>query len=238
MKPTKLAYHCIVNCVKNEICVCNVNHTKNFIYFILGLFFLFGCQTTPKKTIESKDKIDTSKLQKFIWETKAQIRDLKRNKNNNVSIDFLAIKNYKLRLEIQAALGIQVGSLGMTQEQFVAILYTQKKVIQGKMNEQTLEKSFNLPIPPEALYAIAFDDTVKGPYWKCYFDLNKIVSLCENAMTLSKIEWKNRNQGAKLVKISSPEMEVDWFFKQPKPLEIKPETFNIEIPSGYKTINI
>lgn len=232
MKLKNLSYHCNANCVND------VKHTKYFIYFALGLFFLFGCQTTPKKTIESKDKIDTSKLQKFIWETKAQIRDLKRNKNNNVSIDFLAIKNYKLRLEIQAALGIQVGTLGMTQEQFVAILYTQKKVIQGKMNEQTLEKSFNLPIPPEALYAIAFDDTVKGPNWKCYFDSNKMISLCENAMTLSKIEWKNRNQGAKLVKISSPEMEVDWFFKQPKSLEIKPETFNIEIPSGYKTINI
>lgn len=211
---------------------------KMIFFILLSVHVFLGCQTKPPKTVELVDKVDISKLPKYAWETKAQIRDLKRNKNNNVSIDFLAVKNQKLRLEIQATLGIPVGTLGMNQDNFIAILYTQKKVIQGKMEEKTLMKSFNLPIPPESLYAIAFDDVIKHPQWKCYFDTNKVVSLCENANLQSKIEWKNRNASTKLVKITNPNMEVDWFFKAPQPLEIKPETFNIEVPNGYKIINL
>lgn len=206
--------------------------------FLSILMGLMGCQTSPKKTIDLADKVDIANAPKFIWETKAQIRDLKRKKNSNVNIDFLAVKNIKLRLEIQATLGIPVGTLGMSQEQFIAIIYPQKKVIQGKMEEKTLMKSFNLPIPPEALYAIAFDDVIKSPQWKCYFDSSKVVSLCENTITQSKIEWKSRSQGTKLVKIINANMEVDWFFKAPQPLEIKPETFNIEVPNGYKVVNL
>lgn len=211
---------------------------KIIISILISVLVFVGCQTKPTKTVELTDKVDISKLPKYVWETKAQIRDLKRNKNNNVSIDFLAVKNQKLRLEIQATLGIPVGTLGMNQDNFIAILYTQKKVIQGKTEEKTLMKSFNLPIPPESLYAIAFDDLIKHPQWKCYFDTNKVVSLCENASLESKIEWKNRSAGTKLVKITNPNMEVDWFFKAPQALEIKPETFNIEVPNGYKVINL
>lgn len=211
---------------------------KIALIVVLGGIFIIGCQSKPVKTVELSDKVDISKLPKYMWETKAQIRDLKRNKNNNVSIDFLAVKNQRLRLEIQATMGIQVGTLGMNQENFIAILYTQKKAIQGKMEEKTLMKSFNLPIPPESLYAIAFDEAINHPQWKCYYDNSKLVSLCENANSQSKIEWKNRNAGTKLAKITSPNMEVDWYFKAPQVLEIKSETFNIEVPNGYKVINL
>lgn len=210
-----------------------------FSFIMSYIFFvLIGCQSAPKKTVELIDRGDSSSSPKLFWETKAQVRDLKRKKNNNISIDFLAIKNHRLRLEIQATMGIQVGTLGMSQDNFIAILYPQKKVLQGKTEEKTLMKSFNLPIPPEALYSIAFDEVVNSSEWKCYYDNSKVISLCENSNTLSKIEWKNRSEGSKLVKISSLNMEVDWYFKAPKPLEIKPETFNIEIPTGYKVINL
>lgn len=211
---------------------------KIFFSISLTIWVFVGCQTKPLKTVELTDKVDISKLPKYVWETKAQIRDLKRNKNNNVSIDFLAVKNQRLRLEIQATLGIPVGTLGMNQDNFIAILYTQKKVIQGKMEEKTLMKSFNLPIPPESLYAIAFDDVIKHSQWKCYYDSNKVVSLCENANLQSKIEWKNRSAGTKLVKITNPNMEVDWYFKAPQVLDVKADTFNINVPNGYKVINL
>ncbi|NUM57699.1 MAG: hypothetical protein HUU56_03660 [Bdellovibrionaceae bacterium] len=215
---------------------------KNCFLFIplliVNIFIQISCQTKPVKTLELGNKVDISKLPKFYWETKAQIRDLKRKKNNNVSIDFLAIKNAKIRLEIKATLGIQVGTLGISQEQFIAVLYRQKNVIQGKMDEKVLTKAFNLPIPPEALYSIAFDESIKGTQWKCNYDNLKVVSLCENEKQQSRVEWSNRVGGGKLVKIYSPTIEVDWFFKPPQVLEINEETFKVEIPNGYKVTNI
>lgn len=201
-----------------------------------ALFFLIGCGSTSKKNLDI-DYASENNNKVFIWESKANIRDLKKNKNNQVAIDFISIKNKRLRLEIQASIGIQVGSLVMNQDQFIALIYPQKKLIKGKLNEKTLMKSFNLPIPPQALYSIAFEDQVRFPQWKCSFE-GSLISICENASTQTKIEWKNRNSGTKLVKITNPNIEVDWFFKVPKVQEFREEIFALEIPPDYKTTEI
>ena len=61
-------------------------------------------------------------LSPLIWETKASIHDIRKNKTNQISIDLIAIKNQKLRLEASATLGYQVGSLIMSQTEFIAII--------------------------------------------------------------------------------------------------------------------
>lgn len=170
----------------------------------------------------------------FSWETKANIRDLRKNKTNQVTIDLVAVKNQRLRMEASATLGYQVGSLVMSPGEFIAVIYPQKKIFKGLLNDRSLAKTFNIPIPPSALYSIAYDEPIRG--WKCQFDANKVVSVCEGGV--SKVEWLNRKEGAKLIKISSPTVEITWFFKAPEPKEMTPELFVAELPTGYQVQEI
>ncbi len=170
----------------------------------------------------------------FTWETKANIRDLRKNKTNQVTIDLVAVKNQRLRMEASATLGYQVGSLVMSPTEFIAVIYPQKKILKGPLNERSLAKAFNMPIPPSALYSLAYDEPIRG--WKCQFDANKVVSLCDGGA--SKVEWLNRKEGAKLVKISSATVEITWFFKAPEPKEMTPELFVAELPTGYQVQEI
>lgn len=203
-----------------------------YLLTIIVLVFQVGCALKMKK--DTAATVDD--LAAFSWETKASIRDIKKNKTNQVTIDLVAIKNQKLRLEASATLGYQVGSVIMNQNEFIAIIYPQKKILKGPLNEQILVRTFKMPIPPIALYAIAFDESIKGKGWKCQYDENKLVSQCENG--ISKVEWVNRKENTKLVKISSDAFEMNWFFKAPEIKEITPELFTAELPVGYQTQEI
>lgn len=185
---------------------------------------------------DGADTVGSEKLQgtPMGWETKAAIRDIRKNKMNQVTIDVVAIKNQKLRMEASANMGYQVGSLVMGPAEFVAVIYPQKKILKGPLNERSLARTFNMPIPPTALYSIAFDEPIRG--WKCQFDANKVVSMCDGGV--SKVEWLNRKDGTKLVKISSATIEITWFFKAPEPKELTPELFVAELPNGYQVQEI
>jgi hypothetical protein len=192
-----------------------------------------GCALKMKKDAPMSATTDAIPMS---WETKASIKDIRKNKTNQVSIDVVAIKNQRLRMEASATMGYQVGSLVMTAGEFVAVIYPQKKIFKGPLNERSLTKTFNMPIPPMALYSIAYDEPIRGTNWKCMLDSNKIISLCENGVT--KVEWLNRKEGAKLIKISSATVEINWFFKSPEPKELTPELFVAELPDGYQVQEI
>ena len=204
------------------------------MWIILSILLLqAGCSLKPKKETSLGVSEEQGPLS---WETKASIRDIRKNKTNQITIDVIAIKNQKLRMEASATLGYPVGSLVMSQNEFVAVIYPQKKIFKGPLSEAILVKSFNLPIPPRALYAIAFDEAIKGQNWKCQYDANKWVSLCDNGQ--SKIEWLNRKENSKLVKISSSTIEMNWFFKAPERKELTTDLFEPDLPRGYQTQEI
>ncbi|MBL7545089.1 MAG: hypothetical protein JNL11_14825 [Bdellovibrionaceae bacterium] len=198
--------------------------------FLSVVALQMGCSMKMKKDTAGSVGLEETVGTPFSWETKAAIKDIRKNKINQVTIDMIAIKNQKLRIEASATLGYQVGSLVMNQVDFIAVIYPQKKIIKGPLNDRSLSKTFNMPIPPTALYSIAYDEPIRG--WKCQFDSNKIVSLCDSGA--SKVEWLNRKDGAKLIKISSATVEINWFFKAPEPKALTDELFVAELPIGYQ----
>lgn len=205
----------------------------NYWISALIIFLQLGCSLLMKKETTG---ITDQDLVPIAWDTKASIKDIRKNKITQVTIDIIAIKNQKLRLEASATLGYQVGSLVMSQNEFVAVIYPQKKIFKGPLNERSLARTFNMPIPPTALYSIAFDEAIRGGRWKCQYDSNKLVSQCDNG--LSKVEWLNRKDNTKLVKITSATIEMNWYFKSPERKEMTPELFVAELPAGYKTQEI
>ncbi|QLY27246.1 DUF4292 domain-containing protein [Bdellovibrio sp. KM01] len=201
-----------------------------------GLFLLGGavlvsaCATKP--VIEAP-------LQQAEWETKALIRDMKENKSNSVSIDMMAVKNQRVRLDITALMGFQVASLVMSPKEIAYAIYPRKEFYYGKNSEKSIERIIGLSLHPMNLANIAFDEPVRGPGWACEHDSSQILSKCENKQRSIRVEWKDRTEGKKKVVITAPQFEMQWLFKAPQTeVQFKPETFTLKQPDGFKAIQI
>ncbi|WP_413291929.1 hypothetical protein ACLSU7_10920 [Bdellovibrio sp. HCB185ZH] len=209
---------------------------RQLISLMQGLFLLGGallvnaCATKP---------VVEGPLQQAEWETKALIRDMKENKSNSVSIDMMAVKNQRVRLDITALMGFQVASLVMSPKEIAYAIYPRKEFYYGKNSEKSVERIIGLSLHPMNLANIAFDEPVRGPGWTCEQDSSHILSKCENKQRSIRVEWKDRTEGKKKVVITAPQFEMQWLFKAPQTeVQFKPETFTLKQPDGFKAIQI
>ncbi|WP_246845789.1 hypothetical protein [Bdellovibrio sp. ZAP7] len=212
------------------------NLWRQLISLMQGLFLLSGavllnaCATKP---------VVEGPLQQAEWETKALIRDMKENKSNSVSIDMMAVKNQRVRLDITAVMGFQVASLVMSPKEIAYAIYPRKEFYYGKNSEKSVERIIGLSLHPMNLANIAFDEPVRGPGWTCEQDSSRILSKCENKQRSIRVEWKDRTEGKKKVVITAPQFEMQWLFKAPQTeVQFKPETFTLKQPDGFKAIQI
>lgn len=203
---------------------------KKIILLCFGTWILSGCQTQPVQK--------SGTFQKAKWETVAQINEIKRNKSHRVSIDILAVKNEKMRMEVTATLGYQVASVLINRDGFKAAIYPQKKFYQGSLGDRSFAEVLRVPVSPRALFSIAFDEMITGPGWSCEKDMDASPKKCFHSNAQIEVEWQKKTDGTKLVKIISPKVEMNWFFKNPNPtFEEKPELFSLNVPQGYQIIS-
>ena len=202
-------------------------------YLILLPFFIWGCASSKKK------EVSTSSASAVQWESKAQVRDFKQNKTNNLSIDIIAVKNSKMRMEVSATMGYPVASFVSTPSDVKLAVYTQKKFYYGPNSNLALKRAINWPLEPHVLHNIVFDLPIKG--WVCENGQSGLVSLCKKKTTSGDIiiSWPDRKEGSKRVIVQAPQFEMQWQFKSYSVVQQpREETFQLEAPSGYKLINL
>jgi hypothetical protein len=208
---------------------------KKYLLF-LSLSFVVGCTTHPKKEAGTPGVPGVQAVQ---WETKAQVRDFKQNKTNNLSIDIIAVKNTNLRMEVSALLGYSVATLVTTPKDIKVAVYTQKKFYQGHNSEEALQPVLGFNLDPNIFHNIIFDIPIKG--WVCEENANNQVSLCKKKTKKGDlvVAWPERKEGSKRVIIQGPQFEMQWQFKEQNVVQqLKPETFKLDPPSGYKVITL
>lgn len=193
------------------------------------MVFLFSCGTKP---------IKEGTYEKAAWETKAQLKNLKDGKVHNVSIDVYAIKNDKIRIEATGTLGFKVASIVIDREKVQAILPTEKKFYQGPATQEAITRVLKIPLHPSVLFAIIFDQGLRGGSWTCAPDEQGLVKQCQNK-DLIFVEWERLENPKKMVRIKTKSMEVEWFFKDVD-VDWKPkaEIFQLSAPEGYQVMNL
>ncbi len=197
---------------------------------LLGSFLLLSsCATKP---VAKK-----SNLQKAQWSTKAQIKDLERQTAQGVQIEILAIKNEKLRLEVSAVMGIPVATIVLDRKDFKAAIYTEKKYYQGPLDDNSLQKLLKIPLSARWIYAIAFDES-PGKNWDCESITSTEATerrVCRLVKFDYKIEWNHKDNGTKVVRLTTPKTEINWFFPLPNLNFVeKPESFQLSAPEGFQ----
>lgn len=203
---------------------------KYIFLLVASTLFFVGCASKTLRPAEVSSSAS--------WSSKAQIRDLIKNKQQNVGIDLYAIKDQKMRMEVSATLGYQVASVVMDPEEISYVVYPQKRHYYGKNSENAFAKVLGISINPMNLSNIAFDQPIRGRGWTCSQGETGQLKSCENLESKTEVRYVSREEGRKKVHILSPNFEMIWVLEPPEALEAKPEIFTLKVPSGYKEIKI
>jgi hypothetical protein len=207
-----------------------MNKSIQSFLMIPAVFLLSSCATKI---------VQQGTFQKGQWETKAQIKNLRENKNQTVSIDIYAVKNQRARFEISALLGYQVASLVMSPDEISYAIYPKKTFYFGRNSDRAFQQILNLPLHPMNLSNIAFDEPIQGPGWRCTVSANGLIASCENPQRQISVQWTERAEGRKKVLIQAPQFEMTWAFPAAQTeVEFKTGLFTLKQPSGFKAIQL
>ncbi len=197
-----------------------------FGFLIVGV----GCASKAKKEVGSS-------AVGIKWETKAQVRDFKNNKNSNLNIDIISVKNSHLRMEVTATLGYPVATFIATPQNLKMAVYPQKKFYFGPNSEEALRPMLGFPLDPNVFQSIVYDTAIKG--WSCVAGDDGLVASCKR-MTKSGevvVVWQERKETNKRVVIHGPQFEMQWLFQASTILNpVKSDAFKLEAPSGYTVV--
>jgi len=157
------------------------------------------------------------------WETKLQLRDIAKDKTNNLSVDVLAERNGPMRMEASAVMGIPVASYVMDRSGFRCAVYSSKTFYEGSLNEQALKPLLHLALSPVVLSRVVFDEPLHGSDWKCNAGSDGFVADCESASRKIKIAWHREEASREVHKTE---------------VQFKPETFKLSPAPSFKLIRL
>ena len=200
------------------------------LVMVLNLM-LIGCSSAPKNSGATISKVGLK------WETKAQVRDFKNNKNTNLNIDIISTENAYLRMEITATLGYPVASYVSAPKTLKFAIYPQKKFYFGANSDEALRPLLGFPLDPNVFQSIVYDKAIRG--WTCSLGDDGLVNSCKHMTKKGEVVvvWQERKEATKRVVIHGPQFEMQWLFVSSAPLNpVKADVFKLEAPSGYSVI--
>ena len=183
-------------------------------------------------------EFEYSPTDKASWETKALVKQVKTGQVNNVAIDVFAIKASKLRLEVTATLGYKVASVVLDKDHIQALVVPDKKYYEGFVTPDVIARVLKIPVHPNILYAMIFDQSLRGAGWVCHNDDKGLLKDCAFKDIMS-LTWERLPPPQKIVHLKTKSVEMDWLFKTPDPKwEPKEEMFQLQAPESYESIRL
>jgi hypothetical protein len=195
--------------------------TRFLILSMLSIV-IFGCasrQTVP---------FDQSKKEGQ-WEAKAQVRDLQKGVTRTVSLDILSVRNQALRMEVSGNMGVHVASFLLQGGDVSYAIHPQKTFFSGPVSEKSLRRLLNADIDPRWLYAIFFDEPLRG--WEC---AGQPVEKCRRSDG-TEVTWSERQGEKKRVTIQNSQYELQILVKDFATKVLSPErAFTLNSPETYR----
>ncbi len=210
--------------------------------FVIELIFLLLFNSCGSQLTKPENQIEmgiASQQRLVRVETKATVKDLKSNKTHKVSIDMLCLGHEKLRAEVSALLGYPVATLLFDNIFVKYAVYPQKKFYRIKNLAASLEKILKVPLQPSQLLNIVYDQPLDGENWTCTKNLatSRVEKCNHNKLNMTIDFTYGIGSYKKLLKISSPEIEMDWvFLAPPTEVPLNTQAFVLEPKDGFEII--
>lgn len=200
----------------------------------LPWFFMavMGCVT--RAPVPESAKTDNSLRQ---WVAKAEFFDKAKDRKHTLDMDFLALGQQKLRLDVSGSFAVSLAAAVMSGDQMTCLLPRQKRFYQGTASEAALRTAMQIPLDPHWILMGLKDQELKN--WKCEKGGDGQVQRCVENTGATTVTWSERSQDYKKVLIQSAKYELELKLRevQTKVQDID-KAFTIKIPSDYTAIKV
>ncbi len=198
------------------------------------IIILSGC-ATPQPGPSSGKMAEAVRL-----ETKAQIKDLKKDESHNAKIEIVVLPQQAIRLEVTALLGVPVASIVLTPKLIQYALHTSKQFAEGPFSARTLYPVFKQNIDPRILWNVIHNRNPESADITCTKDAMGRPNQCLAANNIV-VNWtyEANDRAQKRIEIKNSQFEMIWVFKSQNPFKMtQNETFVLKKPDDYQEIRL
>jgi hypothetical protein len=192
----------------------------------LGLVLLQGCANKPVQ----QDRAVQS------FSTQAYYQDKRTGKNQQVTLEVIAKKNQKLRLDVKVILGLHIATAVMTNDRMQVAVHAEKKYFEGPANPKSLQRTLGIPFYPLIFHAMLYRQAFRGSGWTCDQKGGKVRSCIQKPSGMT-IEWEDQ-EDATMVTANSKSFNLQWKVPPPENIEEKSSYFEVKVPDSYSKIQL
>lgn len=190
-------------------------------------FAFINCAQKPIQ----QDKI----VQRF--DSQIYFQDKRDKKSHQMTMEVVARKNQKMRLDAKVSLGLHLASVVTTTEKVHVALHAEKKSYEGPATQKALQRSLGFPLHPLVLHAMVYRQALKGAGWSCNIR-NQKVQRCVQAGSGMVVTWEDQDEGATMVTADSKAFNLQWRLMPPENVEERPNYFELNIPNSYEKLRL
>ena len=202
-----------------------MKNTTIILYPML-VFILQGCASKPIQ--------QTQAIQRF--DTQAIYQDKSNGKTQQLTLEVVAKKNQKLRMDAKVILGLHIATAVMTNDRLQVAVHAEKKYFEGAANPKSLQKTLGIPLYPLIFHAMLYRQAFRGSGWSCEAKAGKAQSCIQKPSGMS-ITWEDQ-EDATMVTANSKNFNLQWKVPPPENIEEKSNYFEIKIPDSYTKLNL
>ncbi|OFZ29471.1 MAG: hypothetical protein A2622_07000 [Bdellovibrionales bacterium RIFCSPHIGHO2_01_FULL_40_29] len=203
---------------------------KDLLLHLTISIFALGCVTAPKPLLPGYSPV--------LIETKAQIKDFKKDESHSAKIEIVLLPNQAVRMEVSALFGYPIATIVMTPLKIQYALHTTKQFVEGSFSARTLYPVFKQNIDPRILWNSIHDRTPAGSDLKCTVNASEKPLNCIGMQGVT-IQYTYENPVKRRIEIKNHQFQMIWVFKDQSPFVVtQNETFVLKKPEEYQQIQI
>lgn len=200
------------------------------LIFLLIVSLVSGCGFAPLKYDEVKEGQ---------WKAKALVKDLEQSKSYIVNLNFNAVRDSRLRMDVSSSLGTAVAALTADQKEVKYLLVEAKKFYFGNSRPDAMRPILSIPFDPRWLQNLLFDIPFADKAWACKSDSKGFLNQCVHSELNVKVTWTQRAGEQKTISLEHKRANVQLNILSFKPkVEDRKGLFELKAPASFESLNI
>jgi hypothetical protein len=196
---------------------------RAILLFLVGSIVIAGCQSAP---------VNLHNVKEGNWHARALIKDKEHSRTFIVNLDFNAVRDRSLRVDVTSTLGQFVAALVLNHGEVKYLTADNKRLYVGAPKPDVLRPILAIPLDPRWLLSVLFDEAITADNWTCENDKDRLVAKCHEEGTELSIVWSNRKGAGRTIQITHPKAEMQINFRSFS-AKLENVGFDIKLPEGY-----
>jgi len=196
---------------------------------IVAAVFFAGCGTGP---------LNYDNVTEGNWKAKALIKDREQNRSFIVNLNFNAIRDKKLRMDVSTALGGAVAVLTSNEKEVRYVLVDAKKFYYGSARPEVMRPILSIPFDPRWMHNLLFDTPITEKGWSCENE-GKYLKKCSDPTLGVVVTWSQRVGERKAIQIEHKKasVQINVLSFQAK-VEDRKDLFELKAPASFEKLNV